>query len=911
MSDPSYSAPRDFRRGRSRLSVGDVGTATRILAGVLLLLVVLAPWPFGGVEMTRWLWPVPLLVLACWTLMLGRSTAPSPVAPWAVVPALVAFGYAAFQLTPLPGETLARLSPQALHYWSAAQSLTQPIESPLGVSAPISLEPEGGRLQMTWLALGLCVFVLSAQFLRSDFGMTGLFAVAAAVGAALAAFAIVQAARFDGKLFWFFEISARSTPFGPFINRNHGGAFMNLCLAGAVGLFWFLSRRREDDDAGRWSLESESFKTRILGAIRHLEGKHILAFAAVVFVIGGLVSSMSRGAAASAAAGLGAALLAGRLQRRDAPRTIPVGLYLTAVLSLGAAAAFVYLIGAEDKAFARFHTLLNEGDAGQKSRARHWNDMVPAARDYFLAGSGLGSYVHVHRIYTPNNHGLIFEHADNTYLEILVELGVGGLALAALFILSCARSIYVVLTRDRSEIGRVFAVGAAYVLGTQALHHAVDFPLYSPANLILFSAWMGAACGRAGRIASAARSEGRKLRLVSLPLGRWQTAGALPTGMLLVLGGWGWWEASVQERVDWRLRDHRRHPATVNTSLRQADLWVQELDALAARHPQRADLRYQLAERWIDRCRVQIRDAVLAKDPKQSPDDLWTKSDLMVLYGQLFGAARMGQGAMLEAVRASPAVSENLPRARDHLLAACQLSPLYVAPRLRLAMMPYLLESPSKREMLVDQAAALAPGDSYVQFQIGFLEFHADRHENVLPAWRKSLEISQAWVKPILFHASQWLGLERALKEAIPPDPSLLVNVAEQHLGEPNKKKEREQTFRRALEALPDSTLSRPDRNEVAGRAFVGLGEYENAARCFEEATEEVKNRPYLWMSLAECYEKLGKRREAARALGTAAGLLPGRADILKRVSELRQETPETPQDAGSPKSDQAPVKTR
>ena len=900
----------DPRRSRSPLvplhsHPSDPGLAPKLLGGVLLFLVMAAPWPFGGVEMTRWLWPLPLLVVACWTWLLGRSSAPSPIAPWAAIPVLLALAYAAFQLTPLSGELLNRLSPQALHHWRNAQALTQPVGEDVYVSAPISLEPEGGRLQMTWLALGLCVFILSAQFLRSVSGMLGLFGVSTVVGALLAIFAVIQSAQRDNKLYGFFELMSRTRPFGPFVNRNHGGAFMDLCLAGAVAFFWYMvSRDHIEEEEGRWTLESEPFRTRIFGALRHLSGLHILAFAAVVFVLGGLVASLSRGAMAAAAAGLAGALVASRLQQRDIPRTTPLGLYVAAVVLLSAAASFVYLIGAEQKAFARFNTLVNEADSGQKSRARHWHDMLPAVQDYWKTGSGLGSYVHVHRIYTPNNYGLVFEHADNTYLELLVELGVVGIALVVLFILLCVRAIFVVLRRDRSPVGRALGVAAAFVLGSQVLHHAVDFPLYSPANLILFAAWMGAVCGRAGRLASAARTEGKSMRFISLPLGRWQAAGALPTGLLLALGVWGWWESSVQERIAWTLREHRRRPATETTPLLQANAWVQELDQLAEQHPHRADLQRQLAERWIDRCRVQAKDAVLAKDPKQSAKEIWDKSDLMVLYMQIFEAARRGQGAILESVRNSPAVSENLPRAKEHLVSACQLSPLFIPPRLRLALMPYLLDSPSKRELLVDQAAALAPGDADVQFQVGLLEFHADnpdRRAMIIPAWKKSLEISQNWVRPILFHVSNWIGVERALNEVLPPDPLLLVNVADQLLSDPKNKKNQANVFQRALQVLPDANISKADRNEIAGRAHVGLGQFEKAASCFEQAAQESKTRPYVWLNLGDCYEKLGKKTEAARAVGVAAGLLPGRGDIVQRALKLRDDaekgnaTPNTP----------------
>jgi O-antigen ligase/tetratricopeptide (TPR) repeat protein len=884
---PDY---RSHFRSSGRSGGPSVSLGATALGALLLLLVLASPWPFGGVDMTRFLWPVPIIALACWTWMLGRSSAPSPVAPLAALPILLALGFAAFQLVPLPGDWLAMLSPKSLEHWRDAQSLTQPVTSDHAVSAPISLEPNAGRLQMTWLALGLCVFVLAAQFLRSDLGILGLFGSTALVGSAIAIFAVMQGAQYRGKMFWFFELSTKSTPFGPFINRNHGAAFMNLCLAGAVALLWFIlvRKRVEDERDDRWTFASEPLKTRILNSLRHLDGTHILGFAGVVFILGGLVSSASRGAIASAGAGIGAALIAIRLQRRSSHHATPLGLYLVIALLLTASVSFVYLIGAEEKAVARFDALFREPDSGRNSRARHWREMVPAIADFKNVGAGLGSYVHVHRLYTPNNRGFVFEHADNTYLEILVEMGVPGAAAAALFIFACGWSIFVLLRRDNSLLGRALGAGAAYALGTQVLHHAVDFPLYSPANLILFAAWMGAACGRAGRIAELRDEEVRPPRFVVLPLGRWQAASALPTGLLLALGLWSWREAAQQERVEWVVSEHRRHPATVKTTLAQADRWLLELDALAAEQPNRPSLRHRLAERWIDRCRVQAKTAALAANPKQDEKTVWDRSDLGSLYAYIFGAARQGQGAVLEAARKSPPIADNLPRAKEHLKAACQLSPLYAAPRLRLAQMPYLLDSPAKREMLVDQVVKLAPGDAEFMFRVGFLEFHADRRDKVIALWKKSLEVSQLWIRPIFEHCEAWIGLDRTLEEVIPSDPTLLVNIAEQILDGPKREKQRQAAYKRALEVLPESDLSKADRNEIAGRAFLGRGHYGDAARCFEEATSEVKNRPYVWLGLADAYEKLGKYRDASRAVSMAAGLLPARTDLPKRAIDLR-----------------------
>ena len=101
-----------------------------------------------------------------------------------------------------------------------------------------------------------------------------------------------------------------------------------------------------------------------------------------------------------------------------------------------------------------------------------------------------------------------------------------------------------------------------------------------------------------------------------------------------------------------------------------------------------------------------------------------------------------------------------------------------------------------------------------------------------------------------------------------------------------------------ALAVLPQSKLSKFDRNETAGKAFLGLKQYDKAARCLEDAVAEVRNRPFLWESLANAYEKQGKFRDASRAMSSAAGLQPTRKDLAQRAIDLRKKVdggPETP----------------
>src|SRR5687768_16685173 len=98
---PSHHASHSSSGRRHRTPTGEVGFGAKAVGVLLFLLLIAAPWLFGGVEMTRWLWPALIIALACWTWMLGRRAAPNPIVPWAAVPVVLVLGFAAFQLSPL------------------------------------------------------------------------------------------------------------------------------------------------------------------------------------------------------------------------------------------------------------------------------------------------------------------------------------------------------------------------------------------------------------------------------------------------------------------------------------------------------------------------------------------------------------------------------------------------------------------------------------------------------------------------------------------------------------------------------------------------------------------------------------------------------------------------------------------
>jgi O-antigen ligase len=108
-----------------------------------------------------------------------------------------------------------------------------------------------------------------------------------------------------------------------------------------------------------------------------------------------------------------------------------------------------------------------DASAAVESREQILQTTGRAMADYLPAGSGLGSFRKVYRLYespgTVTNEYVI--HAHNDYAELALELGVPGVILMALFLAWWAGAAWAVFGRSEgSPFGRAAAIASAALL---------------------------------------------------------------------------------------------------------------------------------------------------------------------------------------------------------------------------------------------------------------------------------------------------------------------------------------------------------------------------------------------------------------------------------------------------------------
>jgi O-antigen ligase len=124
---------------------------------------------------------------------------------------------------------------------------------------------------------------------------------------------------------------------------------------------------------------------------------------------------------------------------------------------------------------------------GARGRAELTAATLRAALDFMPLGSGLGTFADVFRRYQPGAMPGFADHAHNDYAELLLELGVAGLAIIVLLGIAYATRWRTVI-RDRSSRKLHFLrVAAGLGMLAMLLHAFFDFNFHVPANAIAFS----------------------------------------------------------------------------------------------------------------------------------------------------------------------------------------------------------------------------------------------------------------------------------------------------------------------------------------------------------------------------------------------------------------------------------------
>lgn len=320
---------------------------------------------------------------------------------------------------------------------------------------PLSLSPHDTLASLFWLLPAFAVF-LAITMLGAFRGRAIAWAIVGVtlLSVGLGALQVIGGA--DGEAY-IYRITNHGQAVGFFANSNHNATLLLVCIPFLAALQATLLKRAKSP--------------RSASAIRLTIG----ATYAVVLV-GLLINSSLAGIGLALPVALTSWVLFGR--QRAGIRTAMIG--ATLVVSL---AAIVTI------AVGPFGNNLfgQQTEYAELSRQTSFAVTLDAAHDYFPIGSGVGSFQPVYRTYEPlaSVTPTYMNHAHSDWLEILLETGLPGMALAGMFLVWWAMRARAIWTADEPDR---FAQAAVIASAAILLHSIVDYPLRTAALSAVFAA---------------------------------------------------------------------------------------------------------------------------------------------------------------------------------------------------------------------------------------------------------------------------------------------------------------------------------------------------------------------------------------------------------------------------------------
>ncbi len=335
----------------------------------------------------------------------------------------------------------------------------------------LSINPDATARALV-LLVGMTLLLGGLTRLLNVTGARRLVGWIVAFGTALALFGIIQYAvlgdhAFGGmRIYGFWRpMNLLTTPFGPFVNKNHFAGWMLMGLPLALGLALGWAERAQQNGGHGW-------RHGLLWLSSPEGGKLQMAALATLLMGVSLLMTRSR-------SGIAGFVLSMTIAGVVVGKRFGTGRFRW--LAMGALA--LLLVGVFTFAGADVADRFASGSVGL--RRVIWRDSAAVLRDFPLVGTGLNSFGTAMLSYQTTQRDTHFQEAHNDYLQILVE---GGLlvavpaAVALVMLVRAIRRRFAMHQDDSMAYWR--RVGATTGLVAIGLQSLVEFSLQMPGNAV-------------------------------------------------------------------------------------------------------------------------------------------------------------------------------------------------------------------------------------------------------------------------------------------------------------------------------------------------------------------------------------------------------------------------------------------
>jgi putative inorganic carbon (HCO3(-)) transporter len=373
--------------------------------------------------------------------------------------ALAAAVVTVLQALPLPRGVVDLLSPHA-----ALVRLSLALEPSSPAWLPFSIDGRA-TLWASAVTAGAIALFFAARTVLARGGVRQTVRGISALGFLFSVVAIAQAATAGRLIYWRFPTEYEGPlPFGPFVNRNHFATWVIMAAPLCLGYIVARANKSETKSAG---INPRARLARLA------DGRTLWLTAAGAMMIGALLLSLSRSGILSLA-GAGATSMLVLRRQASAGR----GWWLVGILAVtvGLGLSRADLPALTDR-FVR-------SGSSVENRLRIWRDTAPVVQDFWLTGTGAGTYRTAMLYYQRSDRVVQFNQAHNHYLQATAE---GGIVLLAIVAGALGALAGAVRERLASEGSGVYWIRAGAVCGliAVALQSLWETGLVMPANAAL------------------------------------------------------------------------------------------------------------------------------------------------------------------------------------------------------------------------------------------------------------------------------------------------------------------------------------------------------------------------------------------------------------------------------------------
>ncbi len=435
---------------------------------------------FGGIyHWSQYIAAIGILLAAALAIPgLTDSTASSGLRQHAVLlPLGVLVLWAWLQSAALPAGLVAWLSPgsyAAYTQWlagfdvgSGADAVGPGNTAASFVSLSVSPHDTAHVASVLTLMLPLCWAASVIFHARSRLMM--LLSAIAIAGASVAILGLYRKLDPTADL-WIFQ--PKPNAFGGFVNRNNAALMLNFGLAASLGLMsWRMMALHQVE------VDTPEFEFNDLLALIS-DRESLVGLISGTTCTAGLLVNGSRGGLVAALFGMAVAF--GYVRPRRGLISLPVLIVVMAI----SVTILITPMNLNLESLQRWEVLTGDASTLQSDgRMLHWQDGWRAAKAYLPGGAGLSAYAYAYLPYQDVSPSWWYEHADNLWLEMLVETGVVGLAVAA----SLLAILLIALNRlavSVDPIDQGLRVAGWYTITAIIVSQFFDYGLVLPANLI-------------------------------------------------------------------------------------------------------------------------------------------------------------------------------------------------------------------------------------------------------------------------------------------------------------------------------------------------------------------------------------------------------------------------------------------